>query len=219
MNVVSSMLYFLGTKIQALKPLATLNVAEPSANKMSTIICKNTANGGGGTPSVVTVSVPTDNNCLLGVSKAQNGTGCEPIAISLPLSVANGGTGRTTDYADFVTEQGTKTADGKTWQYRKWNSGLIEMMCRVPITFGSTWTSVGSLYRNSQLITLPFDIPYANRFAINGSAGASGMWAFPNSDNAVSGTDKLEVMAYKIPSGTASYSVNMSIYVAGKEAE
>lgn len=150
MNVVSSMLYFLGTKIQNLKSLSTLDMAEPSANKMSTVICKNVANGGG-QPQVVTVDVPSDKNALLGVSQAQNGTGCEPMAIALPLSVEYGGTGRTTDdRADYVVEQGVDN----DWYYRKWKSNKVECWLYKNKTTNN-YTTVNNWYGRYDDFALP----------------------------------------------------------------
>lgn len=157
MNVVSSMLYFLGTKIQNLKSLATLDMAEPSANKMSTVICKNVANGGG-QPQVVTVDVPSDKNALLGVSQAQNGTGCEPMTITLPLSVEYGGTGRTTASADDVIERTTSSVDGNTWYIEKWSSGVVKAKCITESEDFTINTSAGAGYYTSKTINLPEDV-------------------------------------------------------------
>ena len=88
MNVVSSMLLFLGEKIYALGKLSTLSMPEPEPHKMSIITNRNHAQGGGGEPEVMTFSVPEEGYSSLGV----DATGTI-VPFTLPLSVEHGGSG------------------------------------------------------------------------------------------------------------------------------
>ena len=119
-----------------------------------------------------------------------------------------------TDAVDYIVEQGTSG----NWTYRKWNSGLIEMMGYVTVSLGSTWTSVGGHYRYVTSVTMPFSIPYTNRIECFGAGSVSGCIVLAHNGDTLIADNKVEVIAYKEASGTATYSCKMNIKVSGYES-
>ena len=139
----------------------------------------------------------------------------EAVVEGVTFHYADGTTGvGTLSIADYVVEQGTSD----NWTYRKWNSGLIEMMGYVTISLGSTWTSVGGHYRYVTSVTMPFSIPYTKRIECFGTGSVSGCIVLAHNGNTTLDANKVEVIAYKEQSGSATYSCKMNIKVSGYES-
>lgn len=147
MNVVSSILYFIGEKIQRMNGIEEVRFS-PSSGEISLLVAKHNADK----PSEPIlaqdiVSLPPAGTSLVGVSSEGN-----VAPITLPLEVSNGGTGvdslsklvEALPYADYIEER--KTEDG--WEIIKWHSG--HMTATKLLVFDSiTFTSAtGGGYAN-----------------------------------------------------------------------
>lgn len=219
MNVVSSMLLFLGEKIYALGKLSTLSMPEPEPHKMSIITNRNHAQGGGGEPEVMTFSVPEEGYSSLGI----DATGTI-VPFALPLSVEHGGTGVDTaeklvdaiPYGDYVVSM-EKMLDDK-WLVKKWKSGLVEMWSRQQVTWNSmSSTNAGGGIRGVTRIDLPIaEIDGTNCVTAVANGQKQGTWATANCDWEVAeNKGRLELHAYRVSSqSTTPITLNVSIYVA-----
>lgn len=154
MNVVSSILYFIGEKIQRMNGVEEVRFS-PSSGEISLLVAKHNADK----PSEPIlaqdiVSLPPAGTSLVGVSSEGN-----VAPITLPLSIENGGTGKSEKddtVKDYVTEEGEK--DG--WTYRKWNNGYIE--CWKTEKYASINLSTqkaGGVYTNDAWTSKSFNLP------------------------------------------------------------
>lgn len=158
MNTLSSLLKFIGEKIHDMTDLATLDMPEPSVNKVSFIVNKNSTHGSSGKPFVETVNVDTSGDVLVGITPAGATSGANLKTVPLPLPVEYGGTGKSTASADDVIERTTSSVDGNTWYIEKWSSGVVKAKCITESEDFTINTSAGAGYYTSKTINLPENV-------------------------------------------------------------
>jgi hypothetical protein len=108
---------------------------------------------------------------------------------------------------DFVCEQGASGA----WQYRKWNSGRIELWSRQTINSGTFSGDV--VYQKALSISLPFRLGDDKAVAAVSLYGSGVVWAASVGVLA----DAVQFTACRI-GNTASLNLTVQIYVSGYAA-
>ena len=113
--------------------------------------------------------------------------------------------------ADFVIEEGTKTVGTALWQYRKWNSGRIELWSRHSIESGTLSGSNGLYHSNPISLALPFTLESGNSVAFVSVYSSAGIWAM-----AVTAWEKeLHFMIGRMYTSTESIPVQAQAYING----
>ena len=114
--------------------------------------------------------------------------------------------------ADFVKEVGTKTVGTATWQYRKWNSGRIELWSRQDINSGTFEGSTDGLYFSKAIAaTLPFTLGTDNTVAHVSIYSSGVTWAC----SAKSDGENVRFVVGRMYGGTTTISMTVQIYVSG----
>ena len=113
--------------------------------------------------------------------------------------------------ADFVIEEGTKTVDTALWQYRKWDSGRIELWTRQAVESGALSGSNG-LYHSSPIsLTLPFKLESGNSVAFVSVYSSAGIWAMA----VTAWQTELQFMIGRMYTSTESITVQAQAYING----
>lgn len=218
MNVVSSILYFIGEKIQRMNGIEEVRFS-PSSGEISLLVAKHNADK----PSEPIlaqdiVSLPPAGTSLVGVSSEGN-----VAPITLPLDVSNGGTGVDSmdklkdaiPYGDYVVSM-EKMLDDK-WFVKKWKSGLVEMWSRQAVTWNSmSSTNAGGGIRGVTRVDLPIaEIDGTNCITAIANGQTQGTWATANCDwGSTDNKGRLELQAYRVSSqSTTPININVSMYV------
>lgn len=116
---------------------------------------------------------------------------------------------------DFVVEQGTASASGNNWTYRKWNSGILEQWAIVNIN--TTWASWGSLFVLRQA-RIPYGIPFLNEPIVTcfaqARANSGNSLLCVGSYNAITEADtktNVSIAVYRVTAGTDN--IDYPVYV------
>ena len=114
--------------------------------------------------------------------------------------------------ADFVFEEGTKTVDTALWQYRKWNSGRIELWSRQEVQSGVfNGTTSGLYYSNAIAVPLPFQMSSNRSIALVSVQSNAVIWT----TTVAAWADSVSFHVGRMYGGTDSLTMQVQIYVSG----
>lgn len=113
--------------------------------------------------------------------------------------------------ADFVIEEGTKTAGSASWQYRKWNSGRIELWSRQSVESGA-FNGSNNLYHSGAIfLALPFELESENSVAFVSAYSSGGTWALA----VLALETEVRFMVGKMFGDSESLEIAVQVYVSG----
>lgn len=113
--------------------------------------------------------------------------------------------------ADFVIEEGSSTVGTATWQYRKWNSGRIEMWSRQTITSGAFSGSNNVYYSNTISVPIPFALGTDRAEALVSVHSSGVTWAA----TVGAWSEAVQFVVCRMYGGTDSLSMTVQLYVSG----
>lgn len=112
---------------------------------------------------------------------------------------------------DFVMELGETTVDSALWQYRKWNTGRMEMWSRQTIESGTFSGENGLYYSGVINVPLPFALGSDKAIALVSIHSSGVTWAA----TAGAWAEEVRFVVGRMYGGTTNLSMAVQIYVSG----